>query len=98
LHPAVTLGLIAHATFQVAARGYIVMPPDDPQSWEDAVNLEDEADIRLKLRHARTALKEIRRAAQRDGLYGPELEALETSLDALALALEKALTHKRNGG
>ena len=67
-----------------------------PEDWEDAVSMEDEVDIRVKLRHVRTAMKEIARAAARDGLYGEELEAVEASLDGLAAALDRALEHKRN--
>ena len=73
-----------------------MLPPEDPDGWEDAVNVEDEADIRLKLRHTRTALKEMARAAQHDGLYGEEMAALEESLNALAEALDRALARKRS--
>ena len=71
------------------------MPPEEDDGWEDAVNVEDEADIRLKLRHTRTALKEMARAAQRDGLYAEQMAELEESLNALAEALDHALEHKR---
>lgn len=68
-----------------------------PKQWQD-LQVENDEDLRLKLRHLRTAHKELSRAAERDGLYGEEIAALTTAIDALAVSAEAALTFLREMG
>jgi hypothetical protein len=82
------------------------MPPDvsEPgdaekqrkmEAEETQLAAESEEDLRLKLRHIRTAHKELTRAVERDGLFYSELAEIEDAIEELAKATERALFRKR---
>lgn len=82
------------------------MPPDvsEPsdaekkrkmQEEETQLAAETEENLRLKLRHLRTAHKELTRAVERDGLFYAELANLEDAIEELEQSTERALFRKR---
>lgn len=62
---------------------------------ETELAAESEENLRLKLRHLRTAHKELTRAVERDGLFYAELASLEDAIAELEQATERALFRKR---
>jgi hypothetical protein len=65
------------------------------EEWDRQLAGEDGAILRQKLRHVRTANKELSRADDLGGLFTDSIENLARRSDDLVMAMDLALTRKR---